>query len=286
MKSLPHWFSNNPNIETEAKSGRNSAAGPHLFIPGLAPHLRAIPNPLARSSIFAPMARGNRSLPYDGEELECRSDAKITFWGNRLNQSHADVWMQLLYEQSRSCPTQPIIIDRAAFLRSIGRHTGNYEYKWLIRTMVALTYGRMEIMLFRKTNEIKMSIGIKQPLYMVDHFDLDASSGKYQARLDGRWKYMFDNREYSLIDWNKRMEFAPHQEMAKALKLLIATSNDNPQRFSVERLKAKLGYTGRARDFLCALRKAMDELERVEIIAAGRIGLSSRSIPQAVWNRL
>jgi hypothetical protein len=40
------------------------------------------------------------------------------------------------------------------------------------------------------------------------------------------------------------------------------------------------------RDFVDALERAMDELERLDIIVGGRIETSTKGRPQTVWTRL
>ena len=90
----------------------------------------------------------------------------------------------------------------------------------------------------------------------------------------------------ALIDWEKRMQFGQHQNMAKALQRLVATSADPVQRYALDWLKSKLEYSGRMRDFTDAIEKAMRELERLEIIVDGRIDASSKGKPQAIWTRL
>lgn len=74
--------------------------------------------------------------------------------------------------------------------------------------------------------------------------------------------------------------------MAKALQRLAATSDESIQRYALDWLKEKLEYTGRMRDFVDALGRAMRELERLEIIAGGRIEVSTKGRTQAVWTKL
>ncbi len=62
----------------------------------------------------------------------------------------------------------------------------------------------------------------------------------------------------------------------------MATSSDPVQRYALEVLKAQMEYTGRMRDFRDALSRAVHELERLEIIAKGRIEDSTKGRPQLV----
>ena len=74
--------------------------------------------------------------------------------------------------------------------------------------------------------------------------------------------------------------------MAKTLQRLVATSADKVQRYGLDWLKDKLQYTSPLRKFRTALRAALAELERVEVIAAAHIGTSTRGSEQAVWTKL
>lgn len=121
---------------------------------------------------------------------------------------------------------------------------------------------------------------------MIDGFDYDDNTQTYFLRIDPRWSDMYGNREFALIDWEKRKRFGLHQEMAKALQRLVATSDECTQRYSLEWLKPKLEYGGRMRDFVIALKRAMSELERLEIVIQARIENSTKGRLQAVWDRL
>jgi len=267
---------------TEAR--RVQEAPTQLFLPGIDEFMRAMPNHIARSSLFAPVARGRKKILKDAV-LVSRADAVIKFWGEQLDEAQADVWMQAIHEASNYSLGTPVIVKRARFLRSIGRHVGNYEYKWLLRTFEALTFA-MLVVDVTKNGQPKYEIGKKRALHLIDGFDYDEETESYTLRIDPRWRLMFENREFALIDWNKRLRFGPRQDMAKALQRLVATSNDQVQRNPLEWLKRKLEYAGRMRDFVDALNRAMRELERLEIIVGGRIETSTKGRPQTVWTKL
>lgn len=264
---------------------REAVTPQQLFLPGLEDFMRAMPNHIARSSLFAPVARGRKRIHKD-MVLISRADAVIKFWGEQLDESQADVWMQAMYEASRRPLGEPVVIKRAEFLRSIGRQTGNYEYKWLNRTMQTLTFAMLVIEVRTKDGKPKLSVGKNRALHMIEGFDFDDEAEAYTLRVDPRWRVMFGNREFALIDWEKRKRFGARQDMAKALQRLAATSDESTQRYALDWLKEKLEYTGRMRDFVDALGRAMRELERLEIIAGGRIESSTKGRTQAVWTKL
>jgi len=74
--------------------------------------------------------------------------------------------------------------------------------------------------------------------------------------------------------------------MAKALQLLIATSNEDTQRYPLEWLQPKLVYRGRLADFRDALLAAMSELERVEITVNSRIERGKNGKELAVFTKI
>lgn len=249
-----------------------------MFLPGMDEFMRAMPNHIARSSLFAPVARGRKKMHKD-TILFSRSDALIKFWGEQLDEAQADVWMQAMYDAIKVPLGEPVIIERAAFLRSIGRQTGNYEYKWLHRSMESLAFAMLVIEV-TKDGKLKLAIGKTRAIHMIDGFDYDDVSESYTLRVDPRWRGMYGNREFALIDWEKRMQFGQGQDMAKALQRLLAASRDLIQYFPLDWLKGKLGYSGRIRDFRDALERAMAELERLEIVAKWKIGQNTKGKDQ------
>ncbi|PAJ87805.1 plasmid replication initiator TrfA [Burkholderia ubonensis] len=282
---FPRVVARAAEAQSRLEARRETIEPQQLFLPGLDEFMRAMPNHIARSSLFAPVARGRKRIHKD-TVLVSRADAVIKFWGEQLDEAQADVWMQAMHEASRRPLGEPVIITRSEFLRSIGRQTGNYEYKWLNRTMQTLTFAMLVIEVRTKEGKPKLSVGKNRALHMIEGFDFDDEAEAYTLRVDPRWRVIFDNREFALIDWEKRLRFGARQDMAKALQRLAATSDESVQRYALDWLKAKLEYTGRMRDFVDALQRAMRELERLEIIAGGRIETSTKGKVQAVWIKL
>jgi len=244
--------------------------------------MRAMPNHIARSSLFAPVAAGRKTIHKD-TVLVSRGDAVIKFWGEQLDEAQADVWLQAMYEAIKHPLGEAVIINRAAFLRAIGRQTGNYEYKWLHRSMQALSFAMLVIEVTSK-GKPKLSIGKSRALHMIDGFGYDDDAETYTLRIDPRWHAMYGNREFALIDWDKRLQFRQHQNMAKAMQRLLAASSDRQQPFALDWLKRKMEYSSPMRKFREALESAMNELVRLEIIATWKIGRSTKDKEQlTVW---
>ncbi len=273
-------------LEAQQRQEGKAAETPRqMFLPGLEEFMRAMPNHIARSSLFAPVARGRKRMHKD-TVLVSRADAEIRFWGEQLDEAQADVWLQAMHEASKQPLGTPVVITRAAFLKAIGRTTGKNDYEWLNRSMESLAFAMLVIEVKKPDGQHKLAIGRTRALHLIEGFDYDDGAEAYTLRIDPRWHGLYGNREFALIDWDKRLQIGRGQDMAKALQRLVATSDETIQRYALDWLKSKLGYSGRMRDFQDALERAMRELERLEIIAAGRIEASSKGKKQAVWGKL
>lgn len=245
--------------------------------------MRAMPNHIARSSLFAPIARGRRKM-HDGSILQSRGDAVIRFSGKQLDEAQADVWMQAMKEAQRQPLGTQVVINRAEFLRAIGRAESGPNYKWLHRTMEDLALAMLVIEVKKPDSQPKLSIGKTRALHLIAGFDYDEGCEEYMLTIDPRWHAMYGNREFALIDWEKRREFGRNQDMAKTLQRLVATSSNQVQRYALDWLKAKMEYGSPMRKFREALAGGCRELERLGIIAAHRIENSTKGRPQlAMW---
>lgn len=269
--------------EVAAQTEHKAAESPQqMFLPGMEEFMRAMPNHIARSSLFAPVAPGRKKL-HDGTVLVSRMDAIIRFKGKQLDEAQADVWMQAMHEATKQPLGEPVIINRAAFLKAIGRNTSGENYKWLHRTMEDLAFAMLVIEI-TKDGKSKLAIGKTRALHMIEGFDYDDEAETYTLRIDPRWRGMYGNREFALIDWDKRLQFGQHQNMAKALQRLLAASSDRQQFFALDWLKGKLEYGSPIRKFREALEAACKELERLEIVTRWKIGDSTKGKEQlTVW---
>lgn len=283
-KRDPFEFIKQKAAEVAAKAEQKAAeTSRQMFLPGMDEFMRAMPNHIARSSLFAPVARGRRKL-HDATILQSRGDAEIRFSGKQLDEAQADVWMQAMKEAERQPLGTPVVINRTDFLRAIGRTKGGENYKWLHRTMQDLAFAMLVIEVTKADGKPKLSIGKTRALHLIAGFDYDEASEEYTLTIDPRWHAMYGNREFALIDWEKRREFGRNQDMAKTLQRLVATSSNPVQRYALDWLKGKMEYGGRMCDFRDALTRACTELKRLEIITAHKIEDSTKGKPQlALW---
>lgn len=256
------------------------AKAPEARLPVVQDILRSCPNHIARSSLFAPIARGERKA-HRGTVMVSRSDAVIRYWGDQLTEDRADVWMHALHLASKYPLGEPVPVNRAQFLRDIGRGTGVKDYDWLHKAMHDLSFG-MIVIDIKATGRTVGEAPPPRPrrnsrtLHMISGFDLDHETGEYRLFVDPRWQEIYGQREYALIDWPKRLQIAQNQDLAKALQRQIATSSNSTQRHDLDELKDRMAYTSPLRKFRAAILKACSELARLKIIHSATIEKSRK----------
>jgi hypothetical protein len=250
-----------------------------MFLPGF--DIGAFPNHLNRSSFIAPIARGVRKF-HRQAEMVTRRDCVLEYTGEQLDEADGDLIMALIaFAQPYPIGT-PVPLQRAELLRKLQRSNGKTQYEWLHRRIKALTEATMFLEAKKPDGSTRYSIGRTVSFRILAGFSYDDEAQAYSYSLDPRWVQMFGNREYSLIDWDKRMQIGRGQDMAKTLQRLLATSADQVQRYALDWLKNKMEYASPMRKFRDALKAAIHELERLEIICKGSIEDSTKGKPQLV----
>ena len=269
--------------EVAAKT-EQKAAGTlrQLFLPGF--DIGAFPNHLNRSSFIAPIARGRRKF-HRQTEMVTRKDCVLEYTGEQLDEADGDLIMALIAFAQPYALGTPVPLNRKELLRKIKPGSiGSTQYDWLYRSMKRLREGTLFLEARKPDGSTRYTVGKMESFNVLKDLNYDGESETYTYILDPRWVVMFGNREYSLIDWDKRMQIGRGLDMAKTLQRLLATSANPVQRYALDGLKAQMEYSGRMRDFRDALTRAVRELERLEIIAKGCIEDSTKGKPQlAMW---
>ncbi len=213
-----------------------------------------------------------------------RRDCVLEYTGEQLDEADGDLIMALIaFAQPHPIGTA-VPLNRAKLLRKIKRSTGKSDYEWLHRRIKALTEATLFLEAKKPDGSTRYSIGKTVSFRIIAEFTYDDEAEAYSYSLDPRWVQIFGNREYSLIDWDKRMQIGRGQDMAKTLQRLLATSSDPVHRYALDWLKDKMEYASPLRKFREALAAACTELERLEIISAHRIEASTKGKQQlALW---
>lgn len=253
-----------------------------MFLPGF--DIGAFPNHLNRSSFIAPIARGVRKF-HRQTEMVTRKDCALEYTGEQLDEADGDLIMALIAFAQPFPLGTTVPLNRKELLRKIKTGSiGSTQYDWLYRSMKRLREGTLFLEARKPDGSTRYTVGKMESFNVVKDLNYDGDSETYTYVLDPRWVVMFGNREYSLIDWDKRMQIGRGQDMAKTLQRLVATSSNTVQYYGLEDLKDKMQYTSPMRKFKEAIDAAVDELERLEIIVKGRIEKSTKGKEQlTLW---
>ncbi|WP_155769783.1 hypothetical protein [Burkholderia vietnamiensis] len=197
--------------ETQQQSDKHQ-----LFLPGMAEHMRAMPNYLSRSPVFAPAApeKGQR---YDGDVLYQTELVTLKGWGKQLTEDHADIWLHSIAIASKQPIGIPVTINRAEFLRALGRNTSGASYQWLHNGVTALSTFSIAIEARSKNGRTKYSIGYVREWINGDRLPLSqggAGAPRADEHADGSWH---DGHE-RYTPQRYRSEFDQFPEPAGALE--------------------------------------------------------------------
>ncbi|MGP1665996.1 MAG: hypothetical protein ACTS5I_08825 [Rhodanobacter sp.] len=268
-------------VGSEAVEQKVAKTPRQMFLPGF--DIGAFPNHLNRSSFIAPIARGRRKR-HQQTEMVTRRDCVLEYTGEQLDEADGDIIMALIaFAQPFPLGTS-VPLNRAELLRKLKRGTGKSQYDWLYKSMKRLREGVLFLEARKPDGSTRYTVGKMQSFNVLKDLDYDDDSEAYTYILDPRWVVMFGNREYSLIDWDKRMQIGRGQDMAKTLQRLVATSSNVMQHYALDDLKDKMQYASPVRKFKEALEAAVHELVRLEILAKGRIEKSTKGKEQlTLW---
>lgn len=273
-------------LKERAEAGRQAAeqkaaeTPKQMFLPGF--DIGAMPNHLNRSSLIAPIARGKRKT-HSQTVMVTRSDCVLEYSGQQLDEADGDLIMALIAFARPYALGTPVPLNRKELLRKIKPGgIGRTQYEWLHSAIKRLREGVIFLEARKPDGSTRYKIGHMHSFSIVKELDYNEETEVYTYMMDPRWMQLFGNREYGLIDFEKRLQIGRNQDMAKTLQRLVATSSDTVQRYALDWLKAKMDYTGRKRDFADSVTRAVHELERLEIIAKGCIEDSTKGKPQLV----
>lgn len=225
---------------------------------------KAMPNELARASLFVPTARGRRKM-LDKVQLAAPAGTVIEFTGKQLDMSDCDVFLLSLdYARKKPLGT-PILIKKAEFLRKLNRQDrGGKGYKNLEDQFDRLHVAKIKV----SSNPKKIHI------HLIDRIIEDDDQGTYEIVIHPDIVHLFDNNRFCYIDWEKRLQIGTaRKDLAKWLQTYICShSKSKPHKVSLDKLKAWSDYEVKnIRVFRMYMREALAEIERLEIITGANI---------------
>lgn len=175
-----------------------------LFLPGF--DIGAMPNHLNRSSLIAPVARGRRKF-HRQTTMVTRCDCIFEYTGEQLDEADGDLIMALIFFAQPQALGTPVPLNRKELLRKIKLSgIGSSQYDWLYRSMKRLREGTLFLEAKKSNGATRYRVGKMESFSILKDLSYNDENEKYTYTLDPRWVVMFGNREYSLLNWNKRMQ--------------------------------------------------------------------------------
>lgn len=221
---------------------------------------RGIPNEIIRSALFAAIqAQGREYL--DGAEIACQDGHAVRYTGQRLDQSHLDVFEGVMHIARGIHEGNKICFSAHRMLRLIGRSTGKSDHAWLSRTLHHLTATSLEI---RDAQSSRVFWGSLLPRGAADE-----KTAQYVVEINRDLIRLFD-RGFTQIDWDQRRSLR-RKPLAQWLHLYFS-SHARPFPVSVSWLREKSGSRSASlRSFRQKLKAALEEIQRVGVVVSWRI---------------
>jgi len=214
-------------------------------------------NELARTPLFAPIKRGRRQI-HDKTRLPSPEGISLWYFGKQLDVGDQDTYLTALMLAKGLVPDAPVRINRAEFLRLMGRKADGRTYKWLEQSFDRVATGR----LYYDTPEERGSTPLLGPL----RYDKEVEEFFFTIPKESLRAFGF--QAFGYVDMEKRRQIAHKTELAKWVQCYAVSHEQGEHRITVATLKAWSGYEGRIRDFRTYLATALAELVRVGVLDA------------------
>lgn len=234
-------------------------------IPITPEHTAPMNNYLARSSLFAPIKRGKRSMK-DNTILTKQDSLEIRYTGPTLDMADHGVFLEALRRAAGVKPhdvesdaepprSSKVIINRAEFLEALGRNKSGKNYKFLEDS-------------FRRLFSASLSIkydGVTDYYHLIGNLRYDENSGCYYYVVPLSSFILFADNQYGYINMLRRKMIGKRINMAQWLQSYFCSHAKNqPASISLAKLKGFCGYAGSIRDFRTSIRESLEELLRIK----------------------
>jgi hypothetical protein len=265
-------------VAQRAEEAKNKAETEQKQLPLWADWERAMPTSISRSALFAPIGRGRRKRHVDAV-IDSRKDVLLTYTGEQLDMSDADVFMQALDLAKRHTLGARFTVNRAQILAAIGRTyqsesadgkvrkaaIGKNDYEWLDAAMKRLAEGSLTFE-FKSTGKRKARGGV---LHLIQGWLWDDASNSYVMSIEPEIHKLFES--FSRIYLEKHLALPKSDQLAKWMHLFVAgCANGELTKIGLDHLRAYSGNKERRMDhFATAMERSLKALEEAGIISPG-----------------
>lgn len=238
----------------------------------------ALPNYIARTPLFAPIRPGRRAM-HNNVLLASPEGVEIRYTGVQLDMSDQDVFLRALKWAQGVDLNKSVLCNRAEFLKALGwksskkKGFGASAYEWLNQSFKRLTSGTLHI----KTKRYESHLSL------IADWTEDKETGNWEYTIGIKIRSLFQNYEYAFIDLKARQQILNSIDLAKWIQSYAATHKIGLHRVNIENLKSWCGYSSPTRKFKVALLKALNELERLNILIGVKFYKNDNMIQ---WMRL
>lgn len=221
--------------------------------------VRGVPNAVLRGALFTVSQR--RAWWKKRGVVSTVGGVKMTFQGERFNQTDLDVW-EMLVHLARTQPLgDQVYFTAHAMLKALGRSTGKTQHQQLHEEFVRLRMGTVE-MIWDSTGD-RLAAGLIQSVAR------EESTGRYMVKLDRKLLQMYAYG-YSQVDWDQRQALGANN-LAKWLHGFYA-SHAKPFPYKVETIRNLCGSTIKELFlFRRNLKRALNDLLEIGAISGWEI---------------
>lgn len=225
-----------------------------LTLPTIMPRQTIMPNSLARSALFGVQGKNHPIEYFEQVELESWKGVTLRYTGPQLDQIDLDIWLQCLRMAGKNGLGKAIEFTAHEFIIAMGKPPGGSQYKLIERRLTRL-----------RATAIDVQIGQNRYVGgLLDRFKYNEGKELYSIIIDPLIAMLFENNQYSRIDWEQRMKL--RGRLAKFLHAYLPTHSTKkaPTFIKVENLKKlSKSNTKHLWKFRQTLRKAIAELHEV-----------------------
>lgn len=230
-------------------------------LPMMRPTERAVPNSVARSSLFGVVKRGRRKQ-FEKQMLATLDGTQIRYTGAQLDQHDLDVWMQALELTRDQELGEYIEFSGYGFLKELGRGTGKRAYERLDTSLTRLGATMVEVLV---ADRFAYSGSLVEDYYR------DEDTRRFKVKLNPKLINWFDPG-YTKVQFEERLSL-PGQ-LAKRLHIYIhaqTATETRPHRIGLEKLQQLCASSlSRLRDFKRKVQETMEDLEARGVVTRWR----------------
>lgn len=220
---------------------------------------RGFPNEVIRSALFAAILPKNRTY-LDNEEICCQDGFRIIFTGQRLDQTHLDVFEGIMHIARGVHEGNQVKFSAHKLLKLIGRCDGKSDHVWLFRTIQQLT--ATSVAIFDKSGD-KVFWGS-----LIPSGAGDLKEDGYCVEVPRHLVKLFE-RGFTTIDFNRR-KLLRGKPLAQWLQLYYS-SHAKPYPVTVKFLRDLSGSKSPLSKFKQNLQERLDELKSLDFITDWKI---------------